>query len=148
MQKIISSCILTENYPATTIAFQFTILELDSDIIQSMINCASLTLYKSDIASRCLPISITMFLQSGKEKRSSKSPADWIILDPTLAHIKNQQAYSHRITMTWNVDTQELISQSLVPLGKPMPLDFSDLELLTGLSLTCARNLHSFIIDL
>ena len=40
MQKIISSCILTENYPATTIAFQFTILELDSDIIQSMINCA------------------------------------------------------------------------------------------------------------
>ena len=89
-----------------------------------------------------------MFIQSGKEKRSSKSPADWIILDPTLNHIKNKQSYSHRITMTWNVDTQELISQSLVPLGKPMPLDFSDLELLTGLSLTCARNLHSFIIEL
>ena len=33
MQKILSSCILTENYPATTIAFQFTILEMDSDLI-------------------------------------------------------------------------------------------------------------------
>jgi len=52
------------------------------------------------------------------------------------------------MTMTWNVDTQELISQSLIPLGKPAPMDFSDLELITGLSLACARNLHSFIIDL
>lgn len=33
LQKILSSCILTEQYPATTIAFQFTILELDSDIL-------------------------------------------------------------------------------------------------------------------
>jgi ribonuclease PH len=33
MQKILSSCILTENYPATTIAFQFTVLEMDSDLV-------------------------------------------------------------------------------------------------------------------
>jgi ribonuclease PH len=66
MQKILSSCILTENYPATTIAFQFTILEMDSELLQSMINCASLALYKSDISSRCLPIAITMLLVVGK----------------------------------------------------------------------------------
>ena len=55
-----------------------------------MINCAALTLYKSDIASRCLPVAITMFLHANKDKRSAKSPAEWITLDPTLAHIKNQ----------------------------------------------------------
>jgi hypothetical protein len=101
---------LTEKYPATTIAFQFTILELDSELIQSLINCAALTLYKSDIASRCLPVAVTMFLGSTKEKRSSHTPTDWIILDPNMTHIKNQQSYSHRSTMTWNVDTQELVS--------------------------------------
>lgn len=89
LQKILSSCILTEQYPATTIAFQFTVVEMDSDLLQSLINSASLALYKSSISCRCLPIAVTMFLSSG-DKRSASKPADWITLDPNMSHIKNQ----------------------------------------------------------
>jgi ribonuclease PH len=77
LQKIMSSCILTDLYPSTTIAFQFTVIEMDSDLLQSMINCASLALYKSGISCRCLPISITLFLKP-IDKRSSKAPTEWI----------------------------------------------------------------------
>lgn len=74
-----------------------------------MINSASLALYKSDISSRCLPIAITMYLLPG-EKRKGGNPSEWLLLDPTLANIKNPQAYSHKLLMVWNVDTNELIS--------------------------------------
>ena len=33
MQKILQSCILIEKYPATTLIFNFDIVELDSDIL-------------------------------------------------------------------------------------------------------------------
>jgi hypothetical protein len=76
-----------------------------------MINCASLALYKSDISSRCLPVAITMYLLPGdKRKGGSGNPSEWLLLDPTLYHIKNPYAYSHRLMMVWNVDTNELIS--------------------------------------
>lgn len=148
LQKILSCCILTEQYPATTIAFQFTILELDSDILQSMINCASLALYKSDISSRCLPVAITMYLLPGDKRKGGSNPSEWLLLDPTLSQIKNSQAYSHKQMMVWNVDTNELISQSLTPLGRPSPLELKELEIITGVSQSIAKNLHSFMIEL
>lgn len=103
LSKVFSSCILTEMYPATTIAFQFTVIELDSDLLQSMINCASLTLYKSTIQCRCLPIAITMFLKPA-EKRHQKAPKEWIQIDPNYAHFKHATQYTHRTSMVWNVD--------------------------------------------
>ena len=148
MQKILSSCILTTEFPSTTIAFQFTVIELDSDLIQTMINCASLALFKSTLACRCLPVGITMFLKptnSGDLKRP-QNPNEWIQLDPNLAHIKNQSHYSHRGTMVWNVSTQELISQSLTPLKGNSSLGFKDLEVLAGVSYTIAKEVHKFII--
>lgn len=33
MQKILSSCILVEKYPATTLVFNFDIVELDADLL-------------------------------------------------------------------------------------------------------------------
>jgi ribonuclease PH len=81
ISKVFSSCILTELYPATTISFQFTIIELDSDLLQTMINCASVTLLKSTIQCRCLPVAISLLLKP-LEKRHEKPPKDWIQLDP------------------------------------------------------------------
>jgi hypothetical protein len=88
-----------------------------------------------------------MYLSPG-DKRSSKSPSEWITLDPKISHIKNYSVYSHRVSMTWNVDTSELLSQTLKPLGKPSPLDFKELEIITGVSLSIAKNLHAFMIEL
>jgi hypothetical protein len=50
--------------------------------------------------------------------------------------------------MTWNVNTEELISQNLKALGKPTPLDFKELDIITGTSLSIAKNLHGFIVEL
>jgi hypothetical protein len=112
-----------------------------------MINCASLALYKSDISSRCLPVAITMYILPG-EKRKGGNPSEWLLLDPTLSHIKNSQSYSHRQIMVWNVDTNELISESLTPLGRSCPLELKELEVVTGVSQSIAKNLHSFMIEL
>jgi hypothetical protein len=50
--------------------------------------------------------------------------------------------------MVWNVDTNELISESLSPLGRPSPLELKELEIVTGVSQSIAKNLHSFMIEL
>lgn len=147
LSKVFSSCILTEMYPATTIAFQLTVIELDSDLLQSMINCASLTLYKSTIQCRCLPIAITMFLKPA-DKRHQLPPKEWIQIDPNYAQIKHAQQYTHRSTMVWNVDVQELVSFSLQPLCKSQPLDLKEIDEITGVSLSIAQKLHEFILEL
>lgn len=49
--------------------------------------------------------------------------------------------------MIWNVDTEELISSTISPLTKAIPLDFSELDVITGASLTIAKGVHEFIID-
>ena len=59
-----SSAILTENYPGTTIAFNFTIIEMDSDILQAMVNCASIALLNSKFTCRCLPVAVCLLVTS------------------------------------------------------------------------------------
>lgn len=148
LQKIMSSCILTDNYPATTIAFNFQVIEMDADIIQSLVNCASLALYKSTLKCRCLPVAITMLIKTADKRTHKSSPGDWIVQDPNLNQLKHQQQYSHRVTMTWSVDTKELISSSLVPLAKQTPLDFQELDTITAMSLSVATGIHGYIVDI
>lgn len=81
------------------------------------------------------------------EKRVVKSPTEWLQLDPNFAHIKSLQQYSQRVLMIWNVDTEELISSTITPLAKVIPLDLAELDTITGASLTVAKNVHDFIID-
>ncbi len=33
LNKVLTSCILTENYPATSLTFTFSIVEMDSDLL-------------------------------------------------------------------------------------------------------------------
>ena len=68
--------------------------------------------------------------------------------DPNLNQLKHQQQYSHRATMTWSVDTKELISSSLVPLAKQTPLDFQELDTITAMSLSVATGIHAYIVDM
>jgi hypothetical protein len=40
--------------------------------------------------------------------------------------------------MTWNVDTKEIISSTLTPLARSIPLDFKELEIIAGISYSYA----------
>lgn len=50
--------------------------------------------------------------------------------------------------MVWSVDSEELVSQSLSSLAKSHPLDFKELDTVTSFSLTFAKKVHSFIVEL
>ena len=89
IHKVLASCILTEQYPATTIAFNFHIVELDSDLLQSMINCASVALFHSNLLCRCLPVAISMFLLNDR-KAVKDSQVKWVLLDPNMTQIRSQ----------------------------------------------------------
>lgn len=60
LTTVLSSAIATENYAGTQIAVNFNVFELDSDIVQSLINCASVALLNSRIKCRFLPAAISM----------------------------------------------------------------------------------------
>lgn len=79
---------MIERYPATTIAFNFSVIEMDCDIIQALVNCASAALLKSSLHCRCLPIAVTMLLKN-IDKRSSKKPSDWIVTDPNYSQLRH-----------------------------------------------------------
>lgn len=64
LQTIYSSAILTEQYPVSTIVFNFTIIEMDADLLQQMVNCATIALYSSKFACRCLPIAICSLIKA------------------------------------------------------------------------------------
>ena len=49
MASILSSSIETENYVGTQISVTFTVVELDCDIMQAMVNCASVALLNSTL---------------------------------------------------------------------------------------------------
>lgn len=120
LQKIFTSCILTDQYPATTIAFQFTVLEVDSELLQTLINCGTLALFKSSLLCRCLPIAVTMLISGEANGNRQRKLHEWITLDPNIGHLKRANYYSHKFLLVWNVDTAEVISSSLVPLsGRP-----------------------------
>lgn len=69
--KVLSSVILVDKYPSTTLVFNFSIVEMDADVLQSMINCAAIALYNSEIECRCLPIAITLLISP---ERKGKDP--------------------------------------------------------------------------
>ncbi|CDW85852.1 UNKNOWN [Stylonychia lemnae] len=113
MQKILTSCILLEKYPATTLVFNYDIVELDSDILQSMINCAAIALFNSEIECRCLPIGLCIMVSSGVQRKNKKEISQWLYIDPNNSLIQDQQQYSHKAIFVMNVNTNEFISTSL-----------------------------------
>ena len=58
MASILSSSIATENYVGTQISVTFTVVELDCDILQAMVNCASVALLNSTLQCRFLPAAV------------------------------------------------------------------------------------------
>eukprot|EP00347_Sterkiella_histriomuscorum_P022038 403331903 len=133
MQKVLQSCILIEKYPATSLVFQFDIVELDGDLIQNMINCAAIALSQSPIECRCIPVAISLLVngdRSSQKKNSNDNVGKWLQVDPNVSQLRNQSQYSHKATFVVNVNTEEIISSSIKPLGKSQPLDLIELETL------------------
>lgn len=120
LTKILTSCVITERYPATTISFNFRIVEMDSDIIQSLVNCAAVALFNSNIECRFIPVGITLMIKSteGKQSKSKKNLGEWIQIDPNMAQLKSVNTFSHKATMVLNPNNDELVSTTLVSLGK------------------------------
>mgnify|MGYP001806374463 CR=1 FL=1 len=85
---------------------------MDGDIIQSLINVASIALNSSQIESRCIPASICLLVKSDR-----KSPKDFVVVQPTKVQIRNQIAFSHKCNFVFNVDTEEIISLMIKPIG-------------------------------
>lgn len=83
MQRILGSVILTENYLQTQIVFNFTIVELDSDLLQSMVNCVSVTLLHSQLKYKCLPIGVCLLIHSDRGKNNK------CLIDPNLESLRD-----------------------------------------------------------
>ena len=77
MSSILASSIATENYVGTQISVTFTIVELDCDILQAMVNCALVALLNSTLQCRFLPAAICILQQSvdGQVNASSIDPS-------------------------------------------------------------------------
>lgn len=60
MSSILTAAIATEHYSGTQIAINFSIVELDCDILQAMVNCASVAMLNSTIKCRFLPVAVCL----------------------------------------------------------------------------------------
>ena len=60
MSSVLTAAIATENYSGTQIAVSFSVVELDCDILQAMINCASVAMLNSTLKCRFLPVAVTI----------------------------------------------------------------------------------------
>ena len=58
MSSILTAAIATESYSGTQISVSFSVVELDCDILQAMVNCASVAMLNSELKCRFLPASI------------------------------------------------------------------------------------------
>lgn len=120
-------------------------MEIDSDVLSSMLNCAALALNSSPIECRCIPAAVCLLVKADRRDQS-----DFVLLQPTLGQIRNQIAYSHKANFVVNVDTEELISSLVKPIGvsqSSLPLDLTQLETLTSVALASARRIHEQIME-
>ena len=83
MSYILSQAIATEEYSGTQISCTFNIVELDCDIIQALVNCASVALLNSTVKCKFLPAATCILLQNFDESNASDdSNLSWV-LDPS-----------------------------------------------------------------
>ena len=80
MSSVLTAAIATEHYSGTQIAVTFSIVELDCDIVQAMVNCASVAMLNSTIKCRFLPVAVCLLQQENPADESASVSC----VDPTL----------------------------------------------------------------
>ena len=106
VSSILTASIATEHYSGTQISVTFNIVELDCDIVQAMVNCASVAMLNSAIKCRFLPVGVCLLQQ----------PESISCVDPTLRQLSNQVAFAQKVRLVFNVDTAELTYSSMEAL--------------------------------
>ena len=137
LSSILTAAIATEHYSGTQIAVSFSVVELDCDILQAAVNCASVAMLNSGLKMRFLPTAVCIMQQD-----SSVS-----CVDPTLRQLSNQGTFTQKVRLVFNVDTEELTYSSMEALRHDQMLDLAQMERLMGTGLSAARKLHALILQ-
>ena len=89
--------------------FNFTIIECDQDLMQALINCASIALSNSNFQLKCIPVAICILRKSDDE----------YVVDPSIEEIKTMRHHqiTHKLLTVTDVNKEELIYSSLLPLN-------------------------------
>ena len=87
MSSILTSAIATEKYSGTQITVTFTVVELDCDIVQAMINCASVALLNSTLKCRFLPAAVCILQEPTKADEKESSGVS--VVDPSSRQLSN-----------------------------------------------------------
>ncbi len=65
--KILQSVVLVEEYPGTSLVFNFNITDMDSELMQAMVNCAGVALASSEVKCRGVPVAVSMLVMSERK---------------------------------------------------------------------------------
>ena len=105
VSSILTAAIATEHYSGTQISVTFSVVELDCDIVQALVNCASVAMLNSSLKCRFLPVAVCMLQQN-----------EGSCVDPSLRQLANQSTFSQKVRLVFNVDTDELSYSSMEAL--------------------------------
>ena len=131
---ILSSCIATDQYQGTLITCTFSIVELDQDILQAMINCAAVALLSSSLKCRCLPVAICVL--------HVPTPNN-IFVDPSLSELRGGM---RKFRLVFNPDTEELIYSCMESRGSGS-LTMENVEQIVGVGLAAAKKIQTWILQ-
>ena len=81
------------------------VIELDQDIMQSMIQALACALLNSPFKLKCLPVGVTILTMG-----------DTYIVDPTTKQLAAVGLVNHKTRLAFNVDTEELLMSNLEQL--------------------------------
>ena len=135
MSQILASSLITDAYNGSQILCNFQIIELDQDIVQAMIQTLSKALLNSPFKLRCLPIGVTILLNS----------QIGYIVDPNLEQLRDTGLTTHKIRLAFNVDTEELLMSSMQQLQSKQGLNLDQMEEIVSLGLSVAKKIHGLI---
>lgn len=141
MSSILTAAIATEHYSGTQIAVTFSVVELDCDIVQALVNCASVAMLNSSIKCRFLPVAICLLQQQDASQSSASA------VDPNLRQLSNQATFGQKVRLVFNVDTEELTYSSMEALKHDQMLDLAEIERIMGTGLSAARKLHKLVLQ-
>ena len=127
----------------------FTIIECDQDLLQSLVNCAASALLGSSFQLKCIPTAICILAKDGGTAFQ---------VDPSLEQISSmRQQFTHKLFAVVDSQKEEFIYSSIQPLSwtttsaddraNSSALDLDALEKLMGLALSCGKKIHEFIVE-
>ena len=119
----------------------FSVVELDQDILQAMVNCASVALLSSSLKCRCLPIAICLL--------HAPTPNN-VLVDPSISELRSTGKFVHKMHLVFNPDTEELLYSNLEETNGQAwakPLTLENTEQLVGVGLAAAKIIQQWVLQ-